>query len=564
MKMKQEGTVLLGLLPFWTPLIPPMGIACLKSFLRRHGYPAVTFDANIEDPFKEIYDEYFDILRKNVPEEKRGNFYSIGQAVLHNHLVTHLNHKDGKAYVELAKILVSKTYFCDIGDDAVDRLNQTVREFYSCLETYIAGVLEEVKPAVLGLSVCSGTLAASLFVFKWTRQRYPHIKTVMGGGIFCDQLAVGTPNFNLFLEETRPYIDKVIVGEGELLLLKLLQGELPGSVRVHTREDIGGELLDIASADVPGFTDFKLHHYPYLSAYTSRSCPNRCKFCSDTVMWGKYRKKSAARVVEEMTQLYETFNHQLFLLSDLLLNPIVTELAAAFSASGPALYWDGCLRAEKPVCDPDNTLLWRRGGFYRARIGCESGSQRVLELMGKRITVEQIKTAVSSLASAGIQVTTYWVIGFPGETETDFQQTLDIIEELREDIYEAECRPFYYYLSGQVNSREWAEKNRVISLYPEYAKDMLLFPTLIMDCSPSREVTYQRVGRFVRRCRGLGIPNPYTLQEINEADRRWQKLHRNAVPALLELKNKTVYVDECKQVEKLVAINTVQVRQDDK
>jgi hypothetical protein len=264
-----------------------------------------------------------------------------------------------------------------------------------------------------------------------------------------------------------------------------------------------------------------------------------------------------------MTQLYETFHHQLFLLSDLLLNPIVTELAAAFSASGPALYWDGCLRAEKPVCDPDNTLLWRRGGFYRARIGCESGSQRVLELMGKRITVEQIKTAVSSLASAGIQVTTYWVIGFPGETETDFQQTLDIIEELREDMYEAECRPFYYYLSGQVNSREWAEKNRAISLYPGYAKDMLLFPTWIMDCSPSREVTYQRVGRFVRHCRGLGIPNPYTLQEINEADRRWQKLHRNAVPALLELKNKTVYVDECKQVEKLAAVNTARVRQDD-
>jgi radical SAM superfamily enzyme YgiQ (UPF0313 family) len=142
------------------------------------------------------------------------------------------------------------------------------------------------------------------------------------------------------------------------------------------------------------------------------------------------------------------------------------------------LYYDAYLRVyEKdsdPVSDVENTLLWRKGGFYRARMGCESGSQRILDSVGKGITVEQIKTAVSSLAYAGIKTTTYWVVGLPGETEEDFQQTLALVEGLKNDIYQAECAAFIYYYNGQNKSDIWASQRKL--LFPAEAKEKARHP----------------------------------------------------------------------------------------
>jgi hypothetical protein len=555
--------VLLALLPFWTPLIPPMGIACLKSFLRKHGYTVITADANTEKSSRDFYNDYFDTLRELVPGKKRGNFYSIGQDVFHQHLMAHLNKKKKKDYLEAVRISIENTFYTRLEDEEIGRLNGVIRTVYHTLEGYVTGLLTLHRPAVLGLSVCSGALPASLFAFQLAKRLYPHIKTVMGGGIFCDQLAEGTPNFNILLEETRDYIDTFIVGEGEWLMLKYLEGKLPPDQRVYSFKDLRDVEPGLDQLDIPDFSGLELEHYPYLSAYASRSCPHQCSFCSDTVMWGRYRKKPAARIVEELTRLYKLHGYQLVMMSDLLLNPVVTPLAQEFIRSDVALYWDGCLRAEKPVCDTRNTIMWRRGGFYRARIGCESGSEKVLKLMNKNISAGQIKDAVSSLAYAGIQTTTYWVIGHPGETEEDFQLTLDLITQLRDDIYEAECRPFYYYLTGQANSMEW-EKNRTpVPLYPEAAEKLFLFQTWVLDKEPSRQETYERVSRFEAHCKALGIPNPYTMAQTFKADERWQKLHPNAVPSLLSFRNKHSYIDECKHIEEMSVIGNTAVENGD-
>jgi hypothetical protein len=74
--------ILLILLPYWTPQVPPLGISCLKSYLRPYGYDVKTADANVENEARTIYNEYFDIIRDCVAEEKRGNFYNIGHEVM--------------------------------------------------------------------------------------------------------------------------------------------------------------------------------------------------------------------------------------------------------------------------------------------------------------------------------------------------------------------------------------------------------------------------------------------------------------------------------------------------
>jgi radical SAM superfamily enzyme YgiQ (UPF0313 family) len=563
---KSREKILLALLPFWTPLITPLGISCLKSHLKMHGYPVTTIDANLEVEFKDLYQRYFDTLKTFLPDRKKipGNYYyNIGNHVLRNHLMAYINAEEEKDSFQLVERLISTTYYHPVTEAQVYQLHRVLGEFYTRLETYFLELLEREQPDILGLSVYSDTLPASMFAFELTRRKYPGIMTVMGGSVFSNQLTVGTPNMNLFLEKTRPYIDRILVGEGEILFHKLLQHQLDEGKRVYTLKDINGEVLDLTRAELVDFSGINAQKYPYLSAYSSRSCPYQCSFCSETVNWGRFRKKPAQQVAAELKRLAHTHNTQLFFMGDSLLNPIISDLSLELLKSDTCVYWDGYLRADPPVTQVENTLLWRRGGFFRARLGVESGSQHVLDLMGKKITVAQIKDALSSLAHAGIKTSTYWVVGHPGETEEDFLQTLDLIKELKNDIYEAMCNPFNYYFSGQVNSGNWAAENKIRLLYPGKYRDLLVVQTWHLDCEPSREETYHRLMRFVQHCNKLEVPNPYSLLEISKAEERWKKRHKNAVPALLDFKDQKEFFDECRHAgEVLTAQNTIPVNDD--
>lgn len=549
----QDEYILLALLPFWSPLIPPIGIASLKSYLAGKGHRVKALDITNKAVFRELYENYFDVLRRNIPENKRGNFYSIGHDVLRNHMMSYLNGHSQDTI--LVKILVHKTFFTQIDVEASRELSDIIDEIFNRIETYVSGMLEEEKPSVLGLSVFSDTLPASLYVFKLVREKFPHIKTCMGGGVFADQLAPGSPNYDVFLEETKDYVDAVFIGEGEILLDKWLNGELPASRKVHTLDDIGWQIVDLESADLLDLSDFDVDQYPFNVSYTSRSCPFQCSFCSETVQWGKYRKKKAVKIVDEVQKLYDIHKTRLFLFSDSLLNPVIEPLSDQFLESDRSIYWEGWLRVDKNSCDQAHTFKWRRSGFYQARIGIESGSQHVLDLMDKRVKVEDAKKSLAALSAAGIKTTTLWVIGHPGETEEHFQETLKFLEDMRNEIYEAECRPFYFYLTGQAGADDdWWKQFEPAPLYPDKVAEILRFQTWLLDCEPPREVIYERTSRFVAHCKKLGIPNPYSMQEMYEADQRWQKLHKNAVPFLIDFKNKDNNINECRNIKEQMTV----------
>ncbi|MCP5108074.1 MAG: radical SAM protein, partial [bacterium] len=388
------------------------------------------------------------------------------------------------------------------------------------------------------------TIAASMFVLKLTRERYPHIKTLMGGGTFNETHATDSPNFKILLDSSKDYLDNVILGQGELLFLKYLRGQLLPEQRVYTKKDIGGKFLDFHELDLPDFSDLDISRYPYLAGSASASCKYQCSFCVAAKVGGPYRSKNPAQTVDEMIRMYKTYGNQLFFMTDSLLNPIASDLADEFIKSGVSLYYDSYFKVDEPSGDIRNTLHWRKGGMYRIRLGTESGSPRILEEMDKLITVEQIKATVSALAYAGIKTTTYWVIGHPGETEEDFQQTLDVVEELKDDIFQAECNYFLVHYSQQASADDW--RKHIQLLYPEKIADMILFRyyTPGEDFEPSREETFRRVHRFEDHCRKLGIPNPYSYSAHMEADKRWQRLHKNAVPSMVDFLSRKKYIDE--------------------
>lgn len=548
-EVDRRQKILLVLLPYWTPLIPPLGISCLKAYINDKGYRVKTVDTNIEEGFREIYNEYHEILSESIPEERSGNFYNIGHDVLNDHMMAGFKRRDESSYNEAVGMIIQRNFFVKVDDRCIGALNEIIDRFYSRLEEYFLRLLQCEQPDVLGLSVYDGTLPASLFCFKLAREHNPDIKTVMGGAIFSQNLDLNSAEFNRFLENT-PYIDKIIVGEGEELFLKWLQGEWPESQRVLTRKDIGGTTQDIDAIPTPDFSDYDIRFYPYIAAYASRSCPYQCSFCAETVYWGRYRKKKVTKIIDHLDRLHGQYQSQLFLMCDSLLNPVITDLAGGLIEGDRLYYWDGYLRVDREVADMEKVWLWRRAGFYRARLGVESGSQQVLDSMDKKISPDLISSSIFNLARAGIKTTTYWIVGYPGETEADFRETLALIEELKDYIYEAECNPLKYFTSGQVDSAGFTASRPSTPLYPAIYEDLFLTQTWVLDGYPSREETYERINRFERHCRNLGIPNPYSLSGIYRADERWRRLHQQAVPPLTKFgRAGGVMIDECRKVE---------------
>lgn len=133
-----------------------------------------------------------------------------------------------------------------------------------------------------------------------------------------------------------------------------------------------------------------------------------------------------------------------------------------------------------------------------------------------------ISDVLKSLAGAGIRTTTYWIVGFPGETEEDFQETLDFVEEHHRYIYELEAHPYSYYPYGQVGSRLYQCR----SLYPEDVTNVTKFKVWeVIDADPPREVRYERLHRLSRLVFNLGLPNIYTMADRYRAEDRWHSLY---------------------------------------
>ena len=345
---------------------------------------------------------------------------------------------------------------------------------------------------------------------------------MIGGGIFADDLAIGSDNLETMIERCT-FIDHIVLGEGEILFQKLVEGEL--DKRVISIADLDGKTLEISQVPVPDFSDFDLESYYHLTIEGGRSCPFQCSFCSETTQWGTYRVKARDLLASQLDQLSRRYGNNTFFMGDSLMNPYILGFSKELVARGIDVLYDGYLRADKMAADWERAKIWASSGVYRVRLGIESASAEVLKSMVKLTTPEVIAKALKALSNAGIRTTTYWIVGFPGETEQNFEETLDFIRENHRYIYELECHPYYYYPYGQVGSRF----QESFSLYPSEVTDVIRFKIWdIVDSNPPRQVKYDRLRRLSALASELGLPNIYTMPDRYYAEERWQRLHPSA------------------------------------
>ena len=78
----------------------------------------------------------------------------------------------------------------------------------------------------------------------------------------------------------------------------------------------------------------------------------------------------------------------------------------------------------------------RESGCYQITLGCESGSQRVLDdIINKNLKLEQIKPTIENAKKAGLLVHSFWIVGFPGETREEMEETIEFASQSNADSY---------------------------------------------------------------------------------------------------------------------------------
>jgi anaerobic magnesium-protoporphyrin IX monomethyl ester cyclase len=189
---------------------------------------------------------------------------------------------------------------------------------------------------------------------------------------------------------------------------------------------------------------------------TTRGCPYTCIFCDKTVWGYRMGKRDAPSIAGYMKSAYDNLDiNKFYFIDDLFLGPAdrTRELCSLLKPMGDHIAWSCSARIDQASEELFNDL--RSAGCRSVFMAIESGSQRILDTIRKRITIDMIRASVACAKRAGLLVTTNFIVGLPGENKETLLETRRLIEELPlDDISFSIATPF-----PNTPMFEWAKKN---------------------------------------------------------------------------------------------------------
>lgn len=318
--------------------------------------------------------------------------------------------------------------------------------------------IEAVKPKLVCFSVpFPGNLYSAFRAAKFIRQNYPHIKTAMGGGF---------PNTELReLKDARvfEFFDFITLDDGELPI-ELLHNHICGGVQSSDPEFKRTFLLHngavvhknnsprpdykMAFTGTPDYSDLRLDRYisvievanPMHSLWSdgrwnkltmAHGCYwGKCTFCDISLDYIKtYEPVSAKILVDRMETLISETGESGFHFVDEAAPPaLMREVALEILRRQLVVTWWTNIRFEKSFTG-DLCYLLKLSGCIAVSGGLEVASDRLLKLIDKGVSVEQVAKVTRNFTEAGIMVHSYLMYGYPTQT---IQETVDSLEMVRQ------------------------------------------------------------------------------------------------------------------------------------
>lgn len=320
----------------------------------------------------------------------------------------------------------------ELSDHELDILNK----FFDLVIDYF----KKTPSKFIGVSVFSRyTHKGAMIVLDKLRQAGVTAKVVVGGrGLGVPTLPTVLKDFDITTRESlmkfgdllkhRGLVDEVIYGDGEDAILNVLAGTPIGVYDTRLESD------SYLCAD-PDYTDYEFKYYHFENGQIimpitgSKGCVRDCDFCDIKNQFGKYRYRSGKDVANEMIKVSAEYNVREFIFTDSLVNGGLrpfrdfVETLAKFNLENPdkRITWSG-----QYICRPASQMpvdLYERmaeSGANGLTIGAESGSNKVLEAMNKKTTVEALYDEMEQFSRNGITCFLLMFVGHWSETYDDF------------------------------------------------------------------------------------------------------------------------------------------------
>jgi radical SAM superfamily enzyme YgiQ (UPF0313 family) len=264
-------------------------------------------------------------------------------------------------------------------------------------------------------------------------------------------------------------MDVGVIGEGEDTMLDICRTYLDrGPLR-----EIFAQIPGVALADGSGqvtMAEPRVLHKPlddipfpardlmHISAgssvgvITSRGCPYDCVFCASSAFWNSIRFHSAEYVVAELKEIVEQYRtSHIYFWDDLFVANIkrVGDIARLLEAEPSLKGIRYSLTCRANLVTDELARLFKEMNVVEVMLGLESMAPKTLQYLKPHVTVEQNRNAVETLHRHGLNVTGFFVIGSPHETQEETQQTLDFVRTA--PLYRAEA----YLLTPLPGTRVW-------------------------------------------------------------------------------------------------------------
>jgi len=255
--------------------------------------------------------------------------------------------------------------------------------------------------------------------------------------------------------------DVIVFGEGEDTMLDLVKAyskdgnpdlyNLPGTAFMDQNKNIITNperilIKDINHLPFPGrekinlqkyFDTWKKHHgISMINLNTMRGCPYSCKWCSRAVYGSSYRRRSPKLVVDEIQYLKENYDFDMIWFVDdvfTINHKWLKEFVVEIQARQLKVPYEIITRADR--LNEEAIQLLQQSGCFRVWIGAESGSQKIIDAMDRRVKVEDVRKMIQLVKSYGIEAGTFIMLGYPGEDEADIKETLHHLKTSEPDHY---------------------------------------------------------------------------------------------------------------------------------
>jgi radical SAM superfamily enzyme YgiQ (UPF0313 family) len=225
---------------------------------------------------------------------------------------------------------------------------------------------------------------------------------------------------------------------------------------------------DRAAVDIDRYlTAWRARHgFGAVSLITARGCPYTCTWCSRSVFGATHRRRSPQNVADEVEAIARTYRPERLWYADdvfAIHKTWTLQYAMELGRRKLRLPFECISRAER--IDDEVADALQELGCWRVWIGSESGSQRILDRMQRRVTVERVRQAAGVLRRRRIQVGMFIMLGYDGETEADLRATIEHLTQTAPDIflstvsYPIKGTPYYDTVSSRITAeRPWSDR----------------------------------------------------------------------------------------------------------